>query len=81
MVGYCYYWGYEVTEDLAKAFEWFRKSAEQGKLYAQDYLGYCYQYGYGVPENMDTAVDWYRKSADQGFRDAIDILKELDKSP
>lgn len=55
------------STDHDAAFEWFKKSAEQGNPYAQTYLGYYYQKGKGVKEDRAEAVKWYRKAAEQGY--------------
>ena len=41
-LGDCYYNGIGVEQDYAEAVKWYRKSAEQGHLVAQDNLGFCY---------------------------------------
>src|SRR5262249_7128630 len=43
-----YYNGQGVTQDYAKAFEWYRKAADQGNADAQDMLGVMYDNGQGV---------------------------------
>ena len=48
------------------AFEWYRKSAEQGFVDAQLALGLCYSDGLGTEQSDEKAVFWYRKSADAG---------------
>ena len=56
-----------MTQDFAKAAEWYRKSAEQGYARAQCNLGYFYENGRGVEKDLAKAVEWYRKSAEQGY--------------
>ena len=53
-----------------RAVEWYRKSAEQGNVTAQYNLGYMYHDGRGVSRDHAKAVEWYRKSAEQGNADA-----------
>jgi TPR repeat protein len=66
-LGYLYYTGKEVDQDLEKAFEWYSRSAEQGYEQAQSRLGDMYEIGRGVPQNLPAAFIWYRKAAAQGF--------------
>jgi TPR repeat protein len=55
------------NKDLAQAFIWYRKAAEQGIANAQANLAYIYQSGQGAPQDLALALFWYRKAADQGF--------------
>ena len=56
-----YYYHKGVSQDYAKALEWYRKSAEQGNAAAQNQLGhmYEYEYGKGVSKDYVKAVEWY----------------------
>ena len=54
-------------EDKKKAFEWYKKSAEQGYAVAQYNLGLCYEKGECCEKNEKKAFEWYMKSAEQGF--------------
>jgi TPR repeat protein len=58
----CYLDGHGVQPDLAKALEWFHKSAESGFASAQCRLGDFYH----GQQNYVVAVKWYRKAAEQG---------------
>lgn len=65
----CYLNGHGVQEDLAKALEWFHKSAESGFADAQCRLAdFCYygQEGGCFQQDHVEAVKWYRKAAEQG---------------
>ena len=53
-----------------KAFEWYKKSAEQEDRTAQYYLAICYRYGNGVEKDEVKAFEMYEKSAEQGDNDA-----------
>ena len=63
--------GHGVTENLATAASWYRKSAESGDELGQRNLGECYFYGNGVTKNLETARSWFQKSADQGDADSL----------
>ena len=59
------------------AFEWFRKSAEQGNAGAQYELGLMYRKGLFVPKDEKIAFKWFRKSAEQGNASAQKALKTV----
>ncbi len=65
---------YEFTTNSAKGIEWFRKTAEQGHIMAQNWLGYKYYNGDGVAKDIPQAVEWYYKSAKQGRAQAENDL-------
>jgi TPR repeat protein len=50
-----------------KAFETYRKQAENGDPKAQYELANIYATGEGVETNGTAAVEWFRKSGDQGY--------------
>ena len=64
--------GYEcyLEKNYTQAFEWWKKSAIQGKARAQYNLGVAYYEGWGVEKDYKQAVYWWRKSAIQGNADA-----------
>ena len=66
-----------LTKDLAKAVEWYRKSAEQGWARAQYDLGRCYHKEQGVARDLKKAMEWYLKAAEQGWADAQYIVGEF----
>ena len=53
-----------------KAFEWYKKAAEQGYAKAQYNLGIMYYHGRGVDVNYKKAFEWCEKAAEQGYADA-----------
>ncbi|MBI3880609.1 MAG: sel1 repeat family protein [Verrucomicrobia bacterium] len=65
-VGFKYLHGDTVTQDFAKAFSWFSKSAAQGFLAGQASLADCYRYGRGVPQNKAIADAILLKLANEG---------------
>lgn len=69
-LGWRYDEGEGVDQDSAKAFEWYRKSAEQGFVGAQYSLGVMYENGKGVKKDFFKASEWYCKAAGQGDVDA-----------
>jgi TPR repeat protein len=69
-IGWYYYDGHFVKRDLAKAFEWFNKSAQQSDPnddgMAEGMLGAMYQTGDGAPLDHALAMKWLFKSAEHG---------------
>ena len=61
-----FYFGDDVDQDYAKAFNWFQKAAAQGYAGAQCNLGLMYQNGEGVAKDLIKAADWYEMAAAQG---------------
>ena len=66
--------GFRIAKSDTQAFEWIRRSAINGYVYAQNNLGVMYSNGRGVPKDEVIAVNWYRKSADQGNAQAQNNL-------
>ena len=77
-LGYCYQNGRGVTQDHAKAVEWYGKAAQQGHVVSYVDIGYCYKDGEGVTQDYAAAAEWFRKAVKQGFSPAqwaLDALK------
>ncbi|ACH38149.1 TPR domain protein, SEL1 repeat subfamily [Citrifermentans bemidjiense Bem] len=79
MVAYMYEHGEGVTEDGAKASEWYMKAAEKGSVKAMYRLGVMYANGYGVDKDENEAIKWFKKASFKGFAPAKDALKRLTK--
>ncbi len=59
-----------VEKDLAKGFEWFLKSAEQGQLNSMVNVGgWCYLNGYGTTRDCEKAVYWMERAIEAGASD------------
>lgn len=67
----------QTPKNLAKIFEWRKKSAERGYAAAQNDTGMSYHNGEGAEANYGWAIYWYAKSAQQGNTYAIDNLKKV----
>jgi hypothetical protein len=65
-LGFSYAEGYGVTQDYAKAREWYEKAADKGNAGAMASLGLLYAEGYGVARDYAKAREWYEKAADKG---------------
>ncbi|MBQ6296905.1 MAG: sel1 repeat family protein [Selenomonadaceae bacterium] len=46
---------YYDKQNFEKAFEWYKKAADNGNTDAMNALGYCYEYGKGVKQNSEKA--------------------------
>jgi TPR repeat protein len=69
-VGFSYDKGTGVAQDMAKAAEWYGKSAELGVANAQRNLGIYYRDALGVARDPAKAIHWFEKAAAQGLDDA-----------
>jgi len=74
-----YYMGEGVPRDYSRAYQWFKKSADQGNARGENLLGILYEYGQGVAQDKQQAMIWFQKSADQDNSDGRDNLNELKK--
>jgi len=77
IVGACYMYGWGVTQDSTKGYEWIKKSAEQGYAWGQERLGYIYENGEDVEKNCDKAMKLYKLAAEQGFSVAQSSVARL----
>ena len=64
-LGVLYYQGEGVSQDYAKAAEWFEKAANQDSADAQKFIAAMYYQGKGVGQDYAKAAAWYRKAANQ----------------
>lgn len=55
-----------MTQDYAKAIEWYTKAANQGNASAFGNLGWFYREGMGVTRDYQKSVDYYRQGAEAG---------------
>ncbi len=76
-VGVMYEKGRGTDKDLAKAFEWYVKAAEQGQFKAAHKLGFSYLRGRGVEQNSELAYKWFKIAADKGYERAQYYLGEM----
>lgn len=59
------YLGEEVTKDRAKAFELYKKAANQGHAESQTNLAIMYQEGEVVRQNISEYIKWLKSAASQ----------------
>jgi len=60
-----------------KAFDLYKKSADQGNLLGQYYLAFMYKNGYGVPQNYSKALEIYQVLTKEGVYNAYYSLGEM----
>ena len=70
-IGFMYQHGLGVETNLAKAVEYYAKSADLGYAVSQHDLAYMYHEGLGVPQDYPRAFALYKQAADSGVPDAI----------
>ena len=74
----CYYFGDSgLDKDLKKAFEWFKKSSDQGFVKATHNLGFCYLKGEGTEQNMELMKKCFLKAAEKDFPPSLCVLGEM----
>jgi len=76
-LGIMYMNGHGVSQDYARAVEWFTKAADLGNAIAQYTLGMIYVKGYGVTKNDRLAAKLIRKAAKQGHKPAQEMLDSM----
>ncbi|PKC74018.1 kinase-like protein [Rhizophagus irregularis] len=76
-LGMCYEFGKGVYQNEIRAFEFYKKSADQGFNDAQCKLGYCYDHGIGVDINKEKAFEFYKLAAEKNNCEAQGSLALL----
>jgi TPR repeat protein len=66
-----------LKQDYAEAARWYRKSADQGNVYAQASLGILYHSGKGLPHDDVQSEMWLTLSADHAPKDDRDTIVEM----
>lgn len=69
-IGHALVYGLGAPADPAAGLAWLRKSADQGRVGAQELLGRCLFDGVGCAADPAEAVRWFRAAAGQGDADA-----------
>ncbi len=69
-----------LKKDYAEAANWYRKSAEQGNVYAQASLGILYHSGKGLPHDDVKSEMWLIVSSDRAPKDDRDTIVEMKES-
>lgn len=66
-----------LKKDYAEAAAWYRKSAEQGNVYAQASLGILYHSGKGLPHDDLQAEVWFTISAAHAPENDRETIEEM----
>ena len=74
MVAWLYPNGHGVTQDYAKAREWYEKAANKGNASSMTSLGWLYEHGEGMEQDYAKAREWYEKAADKDDATAMTNL-------
>jgi TPR repeat protein len=70
-LGWCYFYGKDITRDYNEASKWFRKAVNGAYANkAQNNLGWCYYTGIGIEPNYTEPEKWFREEAEKGNADA-----------
>lgn len=67
LIGVDYLNGNGISQDYAKALEWFEKSASENYAPAQNSIGYMYKNGHCVDQDYFKAFEWFQKAANQNY--------------
>ena len=67
-LGFLYQQGYGVTQDYAKAREWYEKAAKKGSALAMTALGVLYRDGKGVSPDFVKTQEWFEKARAAGTK-------------
>lgn len=79
-VGFIYYEGRGVRQDLVLARRMFQKAAKQGYVQGQGMLGLFYESGLGgLKRNRSTAKEWYGKACDKGSQEGCNEYRRLNQ--
>lgn len=69
-LGYCFYYGENLSQNYTKAIYWYKASATHNNPKALYNIGVCFQEGTGVRQSYADALIWFQKAADLGDADA-----------
>ena len=69
--------GHGISKDLAKAYTWNKKAAEQGETEAAYLVGNALRFGVGVSEDKEAAFEWLEKAAHNNNIAAISEIGEM----
>ena len=76
-LGNIFYFGKGGTKDYKKAFDFYKKAAEQGYAKAQHKLGICYYHGFGVSKDIQKGIECCKKAANSNYVYAIHFVGYL----
>jgi TPR repeat protein len=76
-LGKHYFYSTLIKNNVQQAFEWIRRSAEQGHPDAQFWVADLYSLGQGTQQSNTDAYDYYTMAALQGCENALIRLRRL----
>lgn len=71
LLGYLHEEGLGTPQDMALAYQFYIKGAEQDDAKCMNNLGSMYERGTGVAKNLAEAQKWYERAAELGNEDAL----------
>ena len=66
-----------LKQDYAEAERWYRRSAEQGDVFAQASLGILHRFGKGVRQDLVQAYMWFELAASPASEGALESIAEM----
>ena len=66
-----FYFGWNIDQDLDRAFRYLTVAAKDGDAMSQFLLGFMYWSGRGTEPDQDKALDWFLLASDQGVPEAM----------
>lgn len=66
-----FYFGWNVDQDLDRAFRYLTVAAKDGDAMSQFLLGFMYWSGRGTEPDQDKALDWFLLASAQGVPEAM----------
>ena len=66
-----FYFGFNIEQDLDRAFRYLTVAAESGDALSRFLTGFMYWSGRGTEPDQDKALEWFLLAADQGIPEAM----------
>ena len=66
-----FYFGWNIPQDLDRAFRYLTTAAESGDALSQFLLGFMYWSGRGTEPDQEKALQWFLPAAEQGIPEAM----------
>ena len=66
-----FYFGWNIDQDLDRAFRYLNVAADAGDAMSQFLVGFMHWSGRGTEPGRDKALEWFLKASDQGVPEAM----------
>ena len=66
-----FYFGWNIPQDLDRAFRYLTTAAKASDALSQFLLGFMYWSGRGTEPDQDKALEWFLPAAEQGIAEAM----------